>query len=368
MIAVGHLGTLPDLGAAADGTAGSRPGGPSAKGYCRQLPPNAVNMRKYLRWVCGIAIARRGSEGRMAMPSLRPLMCAGVVVGGLVVAGPVAGVAVADPAAPMMRASPTAVKPAKATTTARPDRGATPATTTVPAVSASGGHSVISLGGTRAREERTDDGEDTKSDRDRIDIRVPGGRSNLPIPQVRMSVGATEREADNCTGSCLASLRVGTPGVSASVSLYSGAREPEPEPPGPAFRGGPAEEDPVVDAGSGGEVGQFSAGAPEVLEVPMIVAAPPVVGMSPPPASYRVRRGPHRRRRGSSVSRPPCPRPASGGSMIGTPSAFRRTARYRGRASRAVPRRGWVCRPPRAPAGRAASGSAPCRGCSGCSS
>ncbi|MEV3905216.1 hypothetical protein AB0K11_23085 [Mycobacterium sp. NPDC050551] len=258
----------------------------------------------------------------MAMPSLRPLMCAGVVVGGLVVAGPVAGVAVAEPGSSDDAGKSDSSETGKGDDDRTPGQGRDSRNDDGAGSQRKRRTFGISLGGTRAREERTDDGEDTKSDRDRIDIRVPGGRSNLPIPQVRMSVGATEREADNCTGSCLASLRVGTPGVSASVSLYSGAREPEPEPPGPAFRGGPAEEDPVVDAGSGGEVGQFSPGAPEVLEVPMIVAAPPVVGMAPPLAVVPGAPGPAPASTGFFGIQAALPSSATGGSMIGTPSAF----------------------------------------------
>ncbi|MCZ8381410.1 hypothetical protein O6P37_21290 [Mycobacterium sp. CPCC 205372] len=223
------------------------------------------------------------------MPSLRPLMCAGVVVGGLVVAGPAAGVAIADPG-----------------------------------LSDDAGNRDSSLSGKRDADRkpglrlgsRNDDGSGSQRkrrsfgislDRDgdrknekpdgygarepgRIDIRVPGGRRNLPIPQLRVSVGAdSERKPDTCSGSNCVGLRVA--GVSAEVSLFSAQPEPEPEPPGPTFRGGPADVDPVADAGSGaGEPGRFSAGAPGVLEVPMIVPPPPppvpasVVGMAPLPA------------------------------------------------------------------------------------
>jgi hypothetical protein len=229
------------------------------------------------------------------MSSLRPLMCAGVVVGGLVVAGPAAGVAIADPG----RSDDTGNR--DSSVSGKRDADRKPGLRLGSRNDDGSGSQrkrrpfSISLDRTPGRDDRTDDRKDEKSDgygaRDpgRIDIRVPGGRRDLPIPQLRVSVGAdTGRKPDTCSGSNCVALRVAGPGVSAEVSLFS-QPEPEPEPPGPAFRGGPADVDPVADAGSGaGEPARFSAGAPGVLEVPMIVPPPPVpaavVGMAPLPA------------------------------------------------------------------------------------
>lgn len=286
----------------------------------------------------------------MAMSSLRPLMCAGVVVGGLVVAGPVAGVAIADPGQSDDTGNRDSSTSGKRDTDRKPglslgsrnDDG-------------SGGVRKrrsfgISLDRSPGRDDRTDDPVDEKSDGDgarkpgRVDIRVPGGRQNLPLPQVRVSVGAdTGREPDTCSGSnCLAALRVAAPGVSAEVSLFS-QPEPEPEPPGPAFRGGPEDVDPVVDAGGAGDPGQFIEGSPGVLEVPMIVAPPPVpvsvVGVAPLPAVVP----------GAPAGAPspglfgiqaPLPSPASGGPMMISPGANAPALQGSGLASGATTRLG----------------------------
>ncbi|MDO3637204.1 hypothetical protein Q2100_15750, partial [Mycolicibacterium sp. KC 300] len=223
----------------------------------------------------------------MAMPSLRPLMCAGVVVGGLVVAGPAAGVATADPGSSDDTGNRDSSVSGKRDADRKPglrlgsrnDDGSGSQRKRRPF-----GISLGRDGGTGGR----DDSSEREDERDkRLDITVPGGRSHPLIPQVRVSVGAdNEREPDTCSGSNCVALRVAGPGVSAEVSLFS-QPEPEPEPPGPAFRGGPEDVDPVVDAGGAGDPGQFIAGSPGVLEVPMIVAPPvpvSVVGMAPLPA------------------------------------------------------------------------------------
>ena len=218
----------------------------------------------------------------MAESAWRPLMCAGVLVGGLVVAGPVAGVAVADTGASDDGGT------SDGSDSGDHDRDRKPGLR-VGSRNDDGFGARRRLGFGRGDRDRTRESYDGARDPGRIEVTVPGVRYNLPVPHVRLSVGAaSERTADDCAGSCLATLRVGTPAASASVSLYSGAPEPEPEPPGPAFRGGPGEEEQVVDAAGNGDPWRHSAGAPGVLEVPMIVAAPPVaasvVGMSPVPA------------------------------------------------------------------------------------
>ncbi|MCV7171594.1 hypothetical protein H7I41_16895 [Mycobacterium manitobense] len=224
----------------------------------------------------------------MAMSSLRPLMCAGVVVGGLVVAGPAAGVAIADPGLSDDAGNRDSSDSGKRDADRKPglrlgsrnDDGSGSQRKRRPF-----GISLGRDGGTGSR----DDSSEREDERDkRLDITVPGGRRHPLIPQVRVSVGGdTEREPDACSGSNCVALRVAGPGVSASVSMFS-EPEPEPEPPGPAFRGGPEDVDPVVDAGGADDPGLFIAGSPGVLEVPMIVAPPPVpvsvVGMSPLPA------------------------------------------------------------------------------------
>jgi hypothetical protein len=223
------------------------------------------------------------------MSALRPLMCAGVLVGGLVVAGPVAGVAVADPGMSDDAGKRDSSESGKRDDDHKPGqrRGARNDDASEGVRKRrSFGISLDRGGDIGRRDDRSERGDERDK---RLDLTLPGGRRNLPIPQVRVSIGGdTEREPDTCSGSNCVALRVAGPGVSAEVSLFSAEPEPEPEPPGPAFRGGPADVDPVADAGSGGgDPGRLSAGSPGVLEAPMIVAPVPasVVGMSPLPAA-----------------------------------------------------------------------------------